>query len=138
MKVIDPGHLYKLDFLDLNSLSDLDKEFYKDNNRYLQFVKREGEKYPGNIGHYPGTTTQEVLRACVDRLDYVYNQKPAYETRTAQLLLKEAIYFLEKRAARLHNREVTFSQLEAVEGKNKCLKCGHVGCITHKGDLNEK
>lgn len=56
MKVIDPGHVYDLRSLDGEQL-----------NR-LVFVKREGPSYPGNVGHYPGTTMQEVLRALIDRL----------------------------------------------------------------------
>jgi hypothetical protein len=39
MRVFDPGH------------------------KYLKFVKREGDNYPRNRGHYEGTTSQEVLRA---------------------------------------------------------------------------
>src|SRR5258707_13345918 len=46
----------------------------------LQFVKREGEGYPGNIGHHEGTTMQEVLRVLIDRAKYINGQIPCDET----------------------------------------------------------
>lgn len=59
MTVIDPGHEYLMDSLD-----------GEQTNR-LVFVKRQGVKYPGNVGAHPGTTMQEVLRALLERLKYV-------------------------------------------------------------------
>lgn len=47
------------------------------------FVKREGEHFPGNVGHYPGTTMQEVLRVLIDRAKYVNSQIPCLETEMA-------------------------------------------------------
>lgn len=67
MKVLDQGHKYQLDTLD-------GKE-----PEILTFVKREGDKYPGNVGSYSGTTTQEVLRVLIDRTKYVDKQIPARE-----------------------------------------------------------
>ena len=62
MRVLDPGHTYQLKILDGN-LGDFET---------LCHVKRIGTNYPGNIAPaYPGTTTQEVLRAEIDRLRYV-------------------------------------------------------------------
>lgn len=119
MKVIDPGHEYALD--------SLDGEF----PQTLTFVKREGAKYPGNVGSHPGTTTQEVLRAIIDRSRYVNQQMPCDETTEVIDLLVRSLVVLEQRAARLHGRVLTASTLEVVTGEGKCSKCGHVGCEGH-------
>lgn len=49
MRVLDPGHLYALDSLDKSE---------DDKSQLLRFVKRIGDKFPGNIAPpYAGTTT---------------------------------------------------------------------------------
>jgi hypothetical protein len=119
MRVIDPGHLYVVQTLDANDANDVFQ---------LRFVKRIGPKFPGNIGPaYAGTTVQEVLRACVDRLYYVNNQERDVNTLAANRKLQQAIYLLEERAARRHGREINFGLHGALHGRT-CLKCGHVGC----------
>lgn len=120
MKIIDPGHVYQLDSLDGKHGMDL-----------LVFVKREGPKYPGNVGSHPGTTTQEVLRALIERCQYVNAQRYSEETRQVELLLIRAIVMLERRAARLHGRAQEFAgidEADVVAGTGKCASCGHVGC----------
>src|SRR4051812_14687800 len=67
MTVLDPGHTYALGILD------------GDDAMILCFVKREGERYPGNVGVQCGTTLQEVLRACLDRIDYLDRQHSCEE-----------------------------------------------------------
>jgi hypothetical protein len=119
VKIIDPGHEYTLDSLD-----------GEQENR-LVFVKREGEKYPGNVGAHPGTTCQEVLRALIDRLKYVNGQIASHETQLAICDLENAIYRLEKRAALRHGRSAKFEDIPfktIVLGWCKCSQCGHVGC----------
>jgi hypothetical protein len=116
MNVVDPGHVYTLDPLD----GDLPQS--------LTFVKRQGPLYPGNVGSHPGTTTQEVLRALIDRLRYVNRQLPCPETAASVTLLETAVYLLEARAAARHGRPVRFSLPDAVAGTGKCQKCGHVSC----------
>jgi hypothetical protein len=116
VKVIDPGHEYLLDALDGEQA-----------NR-LVFVKREGPKYPGNVGSHPGTTTQEVLRALIERTHYVNGQAYAEETERVEMLLRECVVLLEKRAARLHGRQLVASLDAVVWGVGKCRHCGHVGC----------
>lgn len=118
IQVLDPGHEYLLNSLD-----------GEQENR-LVFVKREGEKYPGNIGSHPGTTMQEVLRALIDRATYVNNQIPFEETQRAILYMKLVIYYLEVRASIRHGNIPDFSAKEAVYGKT-CTKCGHIKC-NHK------
>ncbi len=119
MEVVDPGHEYLLDSLDGEQMN------------HLIFVKREGEKFPGNVGHHPGTTMQEVLRALIDRAQYVNNQVKCHETTMAIDNMEFALLWLEQRAAKRHGRSESFLDIERkdiISGKNKCSKCGHVGC----------
>jgi len=115
MIVVDPGHLYHLDLLDISNRRSV-----------LRFVKREGPKYPGNVGHYPGTNCQEPLRAIIDRLDYVNKQIPSIHDTMAIDYIRLAISALEDRAAELHGRPKPTIQ-QAVYGIT-CSKCRHVGC----------
>lgn len=94
MQIVDHGHEYLLDSLDGNQ------------ENKLIFVKREGSKYPGNIGSHPGTTMQEVLRVLIDRACYVNNQIYSGQTALAIEHMKLALYQLEIRAANRHNRPV--------------------------------
>lgn len=116
MTVIDPGHEYILDSLDGELI------------QKLVFVKREGEKYPGNVGSHPGTTTQEVLRALIERCQYVNKQSYCYETAVVIERLITALLLLECRAARLHERAAPTNWVDVVAGKGKCNTCGHIGC----------
>lgn len=115
MRVVDPGHIYMLRELDRNT------------EVPLVFVKREGPGYPGNKGHHPGVTLQEVLRALVHRAEYVNNQIFCEETTSAIEHLKEAIWELEARAASRHGRQFNYTADEVVVA-GTCIKCGHVGC----------
>lgn len=120
MRVLDPGHSYELRNLDeFNSSSPVS---------YLVFVKREGLNYPGNEGSYSGTTLQEVLRACTDRLRYVNHQLPDKNTKKALGLLRLAILCLERRAAKRHHRNGAHLTLDEAEFGRCCSKCNHVGC----------
>lgn len=119
MTVVDPGHEYLLDALDGDAV------------QRLVFVKREGAKYPGNVGSHSGTTLQEVLRALIERCRYVNNQTPCPETEAVTNLLASALFLLEVRAARCHGRHLDASLESVVSGEGKCPKCGHVGCDGH-------
>lgn len=119
MKVIDPGHMYALDELDAD---------YVRKPVYLEFVKRMGENYPGNLTAHAGTTMQEVLRALIDRASYVNNQIPCAETQAVIGLLQTAILLLEQRAARRHGRTLELTVLDFIQERATCMKCGHIGC----------
>jgi hypothetical protein len=122
MKVIDPGHMYRLDELDGPSVFGCD----------LTFVQREGDKYPGNVRSYAGTTLQEVWRVSIDRLRYLDNQKPCWQNKICIWLLQKCIYWLEHRAALAHNRTpLTLKQIEGIENLPNCRKCLHIGCEGH-------
>ena len=121
MRVIDPGHTYQLDGLDDGA------------PQTIRFVKRchPPAKYPGNVGCYPGTTIQEVLRVLIDRAQYVGRQLPCEETDRAIEAMREAIRLLEERAARRHGRTLwpapTRPELEPT-----CHACGHIRCEEHR------
>lgn len=116
MKILDPGHKYLLNSLDGSHLQE------------LRFVKREGPGYPGNKGSYPGTTMQDVLRALIDRANYVNNQTPCAETEAAMELMRSAVVLLELRAARRHERFLDRPNINSVVKGKICEKCGHIGC----------
>jgi hypothetical protein len=119
MKIIDPGHKYELLNLD-------EGEF-----QTLTFMKREGEGYPGNVGHYGGTNLQSVLRACLDRVRYLHKQIPHENNLAVVLHLEHAILELENRAMERHGFVGRgLSRRQAVE-LPMCLVCGHVVCL-HK------
>lgn len=119
MKIIDPGHIYEVRVLDSPGVHRV---------MIIKFVKREGESYPGNEGHHPGTTTQEILRVLIDRTKYVNNQ--IYDSHNIQVLyhLRSAIYELELRAAERHGRVLPAFNISRIEDKVVCEKCGHIGC----------
>lgn len=117
MIVRDPGHDYVLQSLDGEA------------PQRLTFVKREGPGFPGNVGSHPGTTTQEVLRALIERGEYVNGQVPCAETEAATALMRSALLLLEVRAARRHERVAeAFDTLAEAASVSGCPRCGHVGC----------
>jgi len=115
MTCIDPGHRYLLATLDGDG-----------SPIPLDFVKREGEKYPGNVGSHPGTTLQEVWRASIDRLTYLDWQDPHPANKTAILHMELAIAALEDRAADRHGRG-RHTVRDYCYGP-QCPKCLHAGC----------
>lgn len=116
MEVLDKGHKYALRNLDGDG-----------NMQTLTFVKREGEGYPGNVGHYEGTTAQEVLRALIDRFKYVNKQIQCREDELAIRHARAIIYHLEVRAAKRHGRKFK-TPIKQIEKAETCEKCGHIGC----------
>lgn len=92
----------------------------------LTFVKRMGPRYPGNTTKHHGTTTQEVLRALIERTDYVNNQEPCAETEAVAGLLRSALYLLEVRAARKRGVNIMFPTLAKFEQEPVSPKDGHI------------
>lgn len=126
MRVIDPGHHFALDSLD------------GEIKQTLQFVKRVGDKYPGNEEPaYPGCTSQEVLRALIARAQYVNNQHDHDANRVVIQSCRSALHALELRAAELRGELREFwaavSSSEVwIEHIPVCATCGHVACGKHK------
>jgi hypothetical protein len=140
MKVVDPGHVYDLDWLDGDALTltiepahadrivklELSPSFVQ--NR-LFFVKREGKGYPGNVGHHPGTNIQEVIRALVDRVKYLDQQVPHENNIVILAHLRLIIFYLEERAAQRHGRELLINiDTPDIEELPTCSACHHIGC----------
>lgn len=122
MKVLDPGHKYQLATLD------------GDVNVELTFVKRNNPAsyYPGNLDAYPGTTLQEVIRACLERARYVDRQSEIMglsmpENQRLIHHLRQSLVELENRAARVHGRPQDITEDQAEFGPF-CPQCGHAGC----------
>lgn len=115
MLTLDKGHRYQLVCLD------------GDETLILQFVKRQGANYPGNVGEYPGTNLQSVWRACIARLRYLQGQKRCLETGLAIFLLQACNWLLEFRAARRHGVPY-WHGLTWAEKSRECQLCGHTFC----------
>lgn len=118
MRVVDSGHEYELNNLDGN-----------DTTRLI-FVKRQGDKYPGNIGSHSGTNMQEVMRALIDRTKYL--NKQIYDPRNVAVIeyIRRCIWLLEDRAAERHNRSFDYYP-DNIEIEPICIICGHIGCLGH-------
>ncbi len=114
MRILNAGHRYSLKHLDGSG------------EEIVQFVKREGEGYPRNVGHCEGTTTQEVMRMTIDRAAYVNAQIPCWQTKVSIWLMSGIVWLYEHRAAKRHGRKAP-GLYEAVFGET-CAECGHVGC----------
>ncbi len=119
MKILEPGHVYELDRFDKN---------YETDSGILTFVKRQGRGYPGNVGHHSGTNLQEVLRAMIDRVQYLNKQIPDDRNDSVITDLRHALWLLEARAAERHKRQLNASWYE-IEKLSTCKKCGHIGCL---------
>lgn len=134
MRVIDPGNWHELDTLDRVS-------GWADEFKQLRFVKRIGAKYPGNEPPgYGGTTSQEVIRALIDRTKYVDAQIDR-TTEVSQLghvanakvigHLRQALIWLEMRAALERGDNMAshlIDGLQEPELAETCDHCGHVLC----------
>lgn len=119
MREIDPGHEYLLDSYDGGE------------SVRLVFMKREGESYPFNVGHHPGTNCQEVLRALIARVKYLNRQIPSPYNWMVLCSLRMALLRFEQRAAVRHGRtELPNYSAEDVEIElmPTCRGCGHIGC----------
>ena len=119
MKIVDAGHVYRLDGYDGGE------------PQTLIFVKREGDGFPFNEGKHGGTNCQEVLRALIDRTEYLFRQIPSAETQAAIECMKTALFMFEARAARRHGRHLDFADLHSAVRLNPCKTCGHIGCDGH-------
>lgn len=119
MIVINTGHFYILESYDTTPKDKLVK---------LQFMKRIGEKYPGNIGEpLPGTNCQEVIRVLIDRIHYLNNQIPHSNNEEIISYLRSSLWLLEDRAAQRHKRNLHASP-NGIEKIPTCKICGHIEC----------
>jgi hypothetical protein len=119
MRILDPGHLF--------ALANIDYKLAFIDEQALRFVKREGLGYPGNVGYYPGTTLQEVYRACIARHKYLNKQEQHFCNTQNIQYLRSCIIGLEIRAAERHHRPTPEMHGE-IENISCCPKCLHIGC----------
>lgn len=119
MKTIDAGHKYQADCYDGGSPVE------------ITFMKREGAGYPGNVGHYPGTNCQEVIRVLIDRITYLDNQIHHENNIESIRNLKEVLWLFEKRAAERHGIKQFEFTPEEVSVAPTCTVCGHIVCHGH-------
>jgi hypothetical protein len=115
MRILDPGHAYLLDSYDGGD------------PQLLSFMKREGEGYPGNLGHHPGTNCQEVIRALIARFQYLDQQVGCIEDRELIDLGRRMLWLLEKRSAERKGLSlgVVLTEIEHIP---TCSQCGHITC----------
>jgi hypothetical protein len=91
MEVLSKGHIYRLAHLDGQSVTE------------IVFVCREdGRKHEG-------TTNQEVIRALIDRVQYLDEQVPCYENQEILHHLRMALVLHEMRAL---SRKTNFGKIE--------------------------
>jgi hypothetical protein len=138
MKELEPGHVYDLQTLDVPvEVEGEFNQYFEGSSQELIFVKRVGEKYPGNEGEpHPGTTVQEVCRGIIARLKYVNNQEFHAVNVSCINYARIIILQLEERAAERHGFRlpeslrtwVGASVLPEVETWLTCEGCGHIVC----------
>lgn len=128
-EIIDPGHVFRLLVLD--------KVEGKESNllHAIQFVKREGDKFPGNKGAHEGTTLQAVIRALHSRVAYLHSQHPADYNLDVMENLKMAHYHLEERAAYRHGVAYELTPCQSLDAP-MCQTCGHTYFHSHEECAN--
>ncbi len=121
MEVLDPGHDYLLDSLDGGEPI------------RLTFVKRcdPPEKYPGNHDAHTGVQLQDVLRASIERCQYLNNQFPCAQTEEVEANLARSLWLLEQRHVERHGDAdaMNIHDVEGIERRDYCSDCGHIGCF---------
>jgi hypothetical protein len=126
VRILDPGHLYELPVLD------------GDKPEILRFVKRcfPAHLYPGNTSAYPGTTSQQVIKALLDRAHYVQGQFWCIENALVSICLRIAFWALEFRAARRHGKFPHWNFWTAIY-QHACPHCLHLRCAASPSTAKE-
>lgn len=118
MQVVDKGHCYLVDSYDGGP------------QQQVRFMKRLGDKYPGNLDAYWGTNCQELLRVLIDRVKYLDGQAHCFHNWLCIRLLRTTLYLFEHRAAKRHNRKLHLGRW-TIESHPACKICGHIQCDRH-------
>jgi hypothetical protein len=130
MKILDSGHRYWLEMLDIQGDQ-------RHGTEMLTFVKRQGPRYPGNNSYYPGTNCQEVLRALIDRVKHLNSQVPDEHNEPILRSLREALWLFESRAAQRYGRTLPpLEEFESIESEPPCPQCAHICCHGECGNRN--
>lgn len=88
MIITEPGHLYLLQHLE------------SPGREVLRFIRRSSAAIDYGAGEHPGTNSQEVIRALIDRTIYLDKILGADETLDAVYYLRMALFCYEARALR--------------------------------------
>jgi hypothetical protein len=107
MRVLDPGHHYQFDSLDMKTVFDTLQE--------IKYVKRMGNNYPGNKSAYSGTTLQEVFRSQIDRLKHLDKQRPHPNNKLIITYARMCIFLLEQRAYEQHHIDFDIKTSDNIE-----------------------
>lgn len=118
MRIIDPGHIFELDHLD-----GLGKTI-------LDFVKRVGEKFPGNKNPHEGVISQDVLRALISRTEHIQERCYWPENELIRQNYLQNLWLLESRAKRTRG-EFLHTDINQIHLIIACPRCGHVECSKH-------
>jgi hypothetical protein len=117
MKVIDPGHTYRVENTDGSG------------TQVIQFVLRRG--YDGELlpedQRKEGIQSQELLRVLIDRTIYLHTENPWSENVKVVQHLRDALRLYEARAAR-----AAIVKLQMPERRDFCKQCGHFLCFCNK------
>lgn len=126
MRILEDGHQYALRHLE------------SDGEETLTFCKRSGGPVEYDDDH-PGTTTQEVLRALIQRTRFVDDILQSDENLHVLLHLRKALFHLEARAWRRKQQKINRKDIVEddmavpfdavnIEHRKTCNLCGHILC----------
>lgn len=123
MRVIIPGHVYALDSVDTSP--------GRNPRQSVSFVLRRGpEGEPlSEASRAPGILCQELLRVLIDRVLYLYAERPCDEDTQIIQKLRECLVLFEARAARS-----AIERLSKPEEAATCNSCGHIICTHPRGE----
>lgn len=91
MIIVDPGHMYHLIHRPADKVSPSTKGLE------ICFVKRMCET-ANHTTEWDGIITQDLIRVCIDRTNYLMQQQPCIESQRALSSLVGALYWFEHRA----------------------------------------
>jgi len=87
MKIVVPGHLYEVPYLESRG------------SLLVRFIRRSSAMIRHSL-EWPGVNTQELIRVLIDRTRYLHQVGPCDETANAMYWLTMALYEYEARAWR--------------------------------------
>jgi hypothetical protein len=117
MEVLEDGHLYEVRNVD------------GDGSQRIRFVRRrdvDGNPLPEELRH-SGILTQELLRVCIDRTLYLYDEAPCDEDTEIIKALRQALRLYESRATRR-----SIERIPKPELADTCEECGHILCMHNR------
>ena len=118
MKAVEPGHVYRLDHLESSGQLSLVFARQEPDDSDLTFIRRNSAAITHPSEH-PGTNVQEVLRALIDRSQFLDSVVPCAETEDAIYYLRMAFFCYEARAWRRKQQKLNRAAPQHNEGKER-------------------